>query len=55
MDEKHIQYCIRLGNPFMREERYQEQFKDQAMSPSWIPETNLEDDNWTKINKKYTN
>jgi len=52
MDEKHRQYCIRLGNPFMREERYQQQFNKEEENSSWIPETKLEPNNWLN-NKKY--
>lgn len=56
MDQKHREYCIRLGNPYMREERYQEQFKEaEPLDSSWIPETKLEQNNWLKNNKKFTN
>ena len=54
MDEKHRQYCIRLGNPYMREERYQEQFKTVNESSSWIPENKIQDNNLIN-NKKFTN
>ena len=54
MDEKHRQYCIRLGNPYMREERYQEQFKTTEDNSSWIPENRLQEESWIK-NKKFTN
>ena len=55
MDEKHRQYCIRLGNPYMREERYQEQFKVEQADSSCIPENKVQDDNWIKSSKKFTN
>ncbi len=52
MDEKHRQYCIKLGNPYMREERYQEQFKASNINSSWIPENKAEaTESWFK-NKK---
>ena len=54
MDEKHRQYCIRLGNPYMREERYQEQVKTAEEDSSWIPENRRQDEAWIK-NKKFTN
>ena len=49
MDEKHRQYCIKLGNPYMREEQYKEQFKTGELNSSWIPEENKET-NWLKNN-----
>jgi len=55
MDEKHRQYCIRLGNPYMREERYQQQFNVNADDSSWIPESEMKDNNWMKNSKKFTN
>lgn len=55
MDERHRQYCIRLGNPYMMEERYQEQFKTVEESSSWIPEEKLQNNNWIKSSKKFTN
>ena len=30
MDEKHRQYCIRLGNPYMKEESFREQIQAQG-------------------------
>lgn len=55
MDEKHRQYCIKLGNPYMKEERYQEQFKINATDSSWIPESNFKESGWLKNSKKFTN
>ncbi len=55
MDEKHRQYCIRLGNPYMREERYQEQFKVEQADSSWIPENRMQEEPWLKNSKKFTN
>lgn len=55
MDERHRQYCIKLGNPYMREERYQEQFKSEQTNYSWIPENRIQDDNWIKNSRKFTN
>ena len=48
MDERHRQYCIRLGNPYMREERYKEQFKVEENDSSWIPESKLQEEKWMK-------
>jgi len=48
MDEKHRQYCIKLGNPYMKEERYQEQFKTSQVDSSWIPENRMQESNWIK-------
>lgn len=55
MDEKHRQYCIKLGNPYMRQERYQEQFKYDQADSSWIPEDKYQDENWMKNSRKFTN
>lgn len=55
MDEKHRQYCIRLGNPYMREQRYQEQFNKEMSNPSWISELESEANYWTDGNKKNVN
>lgn len=55
MDEKHRQYCIRLGNPYMREEQYKQQFNVSSDDSSWIPESEMKDDNWMKNSKKFTN
>ncbi len=57
MDEKHRQYCIKLGNPYMKEERYQEQLKANATdTSSWIPEESVNEmGNWLKNSKKFTN
>lgn len=55
MDQKHREYCIRLGNPYMMEERYKEQFNVDEDDSSWIPENKFQDDNWLKSGKKFTN
>lgn len=56
MDQKHREYCIRLGNPFMREERYENQFKEaEEVDSSWVPETQIKEENWIKNSKKFTN
>ena len=54
MDQKHREYCIRLGNPYMREERYENQEREE-MDSSWIAETQMKNDNWIKNSKKFTN
>lgn len=55
MDQKHREYCIRLGNPYMREEKYEKQFRGEVADSSWMPETEIKDDNWIKSSKKFTN
>ncbi len=52
MDEKHRQYCIKLGNPYMREERYQEQIKSYEQTSSWNgTETIAKETDWFKHKK----
>lgn len=55
MDQKHREYCIRLGNPFMREERYENQYRAEEADSSWVPETQMKEQNWMKNSKKFTN
>lgn len=55
MDKKHIEYCIKLGNPYMKEENYQEQLKTEEIDFSWIPKTEMQNEEWTKNSKKFTN
>ena len=55
MDQKHREYCIRLGNPFMREERYENQYRAEEADSSWVPETQMKEQNWIKNSKKFTN
>lgn len=55
MDEKHRQYCIKLGNPYMMEERYEQQFQTAENVSSWIPEEKFEVNSLGKNNKKFTN
>ena len=52
MDEKHRQYCIKLGNPYMDRPKYNK-FIEEASEP-WIPVMNNEQDNYIKNNKKFT-
>lgn len=54
MDEKHRQYCIRLGNPYMQDEKYNKINLDRINEP-WIPVENNNVDNWTNNSKKFTN
>lgn len=54
MDEKHRQYCIKLGNPYMMEERYQNQIKTEQLGSSWMPNEKEEGQkNWFKNNNNY--
>lgn len=52
MDQKHREYCIRLGNPYMKEESFNEKFKNNniQLDSSWMPKNNLEQVNWKKNN-----
>ena len=53
MDEKHRKYCIKLGNPYMMEERYQDQIRTEQLNTSWIPDEKQEQKNWFKSNNNY--
>ena len=54
MDEKHRQYCIRLGNPYMQEQRYQEQLQPNEADSSWIREEPFENkEDWFKHKKNH--
>lgn len=55
MDEKHRQYCIRLGNPYMQEESFKEQVQAQGSNVYSIQENNMKPDDWIKNNKRFTN
>ena len=56
MDQKHREYCIRLGNPYMKEEKVEPkvEFKNE-----WNNFENPVDDSnntdWLKNNKNFTN
>ena len=54
MDEKHRQYCIKLGNPYMEQEKYSKVDLDRVSDP-WIPVENNEPNVMNKFNKKYSN
>lgn len=55
MDEKHRQYCIKLGNPYMNDERYQKQYGYNEEEIFWEQKPKMQDDNWIKSSKKFTN
>ena len=55
MDEKHRQYCIKLGNPYMNDERYQKQYEYNQVDTFWRETPTMKNDNWIKNNKKFTN
>ena len=55
MDEKHRQYCIKLGNPYMNDERYQKQYEYDNAEPFWQEQSTKQDNNWIKNSKKFTN
>lgn len=53
MDQKHREYCIRLGNPYMKEEIFNEKFRknnNMQLDSSWISENKLPQENWQKNN-----
>ena len=54
MDEKHRQYCIKLGNPFMGDDRYQKTYEDyNNIENIWNNNNNNESNfNWIKNTKK---
>ena len=54
MDQKHRDYCIKLGNPFMKEEKYNEPFPEET-SNDWVENANNGNDNWQNNTKKFTN
>lgn len=54
MDEKHRQYCIKLGNPYMQDDRYNKVNLDQVNEP-WIPVVDNTPEDWQKNSKKFTN
>ena len=51
MDEKHRQYCIKLGNPYMNGERYQKPYNYDQGENFWEQTPKMQNDNWMK-NKK---
>lgn len=53
MDKNHIEYCRKLGNPYMKKKAYEETAKIEEIDFSWMPETEQED--WLKNTKKFTN
>ena len=55
MDEKHRQYCIKLGNPYMNDARYQKQYEYDEEEAFWEQTPRMQDDNWMKNSKKFTN
>ena len=54
MDEKHRQYCIKLGNPYMELDKYNKVELEQVNEP-WIPLENNDSQDWQKNSKKFTN
>lgn len=54
MDEKHRQYCIKLGNPYMESEKYQKPYQYDEAENFWEQPANNNLD-WRKNNKKFTN
>jgi hypothetical protein len=54
MDEKHRQYCIRLGNPYMEQNKYNKVELEPNEEP-WIPVMNNDEEDWQKNSRKFTN
>ena len=56
MDEKHRQYCIKLGNPYMNLDKYQKEYQDfdSIDDKMWIENKDEQYNNWME-NKKYDN
>lgn len=56
MDQKHREYCIRLGNPYMKEEQFNKQFKNaEEINSSWMSETEMKVQNVEWLNNKNNN
>lgn len=55
MDEKHRQYCIKLGNPYMNDDRYQQSYGYNKSETFWDKTPKVENDSWMKSNRKFTN
>lgn len=54
MDEKHRKYCIKLGNPYMMDERYNMQAKNVIESQNYPYFQNGKEgnENWFSNNRK---
>ena len=52
MDKNHIAYCMKLGNPYIKQEQYQEKIKEEETEFSWIPETEMKSKMWDKKQQK---
>lgn len=54
MDQKHREYCIRLGNPYMKEEQFNNQLRRvEKEDSSWMPETQMpSQEDWLKNKTK---
>ena len=51
MDEKHRQYCIKLGNPYMEGPKYNKFIEGQEEQP-WISVSDNMPSDWEKNNNK---
>ena len=56
MDQKHRDYCIKLGNTYMNEENNKVETETSSWNNSFeIPVEDNNEDNWLKNSKKFTN
>lgn len=57
MDQKHREYCIKLGNPYMMNENdnYQRNERRKNSFEGFEIEVEDNDENWLKNTKKFTN
>lgn len=55
MDEKHRQYCIKLGNPYMQDDRYRNNNIYNQTDNFWDNNPDNQNKNWLKSSNKFTN
>lgn len=56
MDQKHREYCIRLGNPYMKEEKVEPKIEfSNGLNNFENSVDNLNNSDWLKNSKKFTN
>lgn len=57
MDQKHREYCIKLGNPYMmdKNDNYQREERRNTSFAGFEIDVENNDENWLKNTKKFTN
>ena len=55
MDKKQREYCIKLGNPYMKEDIEPKQEANSWNNNFEIPVEDDEENNWLKNTKNFTN